>query len=562
MQACPTVPVELRTKDVRGGVVRLPRELRNVTPEERATLDGLLVWRGSLPYLRPDLPLEDWTRDELLRLLDLLERVHEAVAWLDPAAFVQYAFRHERDETRELVNGAHHEEWHRFFDENEIAVLFAPVEHAKTQQIAIGRALWAIGRNPELTMAIVSDTEKQALKIANAIKRHIVANPRVARVFPALRPSPLETDPWTGASFTVARTNLAAKDPTVQVVGVGGAINGARLDVVILDDALDMRNTANEPQIEKVLEWIDSTLFTRIRDGGVLWWIGTPWKTIDPMHQVGDRAGVACARYSAVLNHDEQDPARWIPLWPEEWSAARLAKVYARTTPIVFARKYLCRVRSDENSRFAEIWIKAAKDRGRGFELEPRAPVVDGQIAACFTGVDLGVGKKAKNGRTAFVTLARHGRFARVVSVKSGHFRAPEILQILRDETFRFRSFAYVENNAAQDFLLQFAVEGADPLPVVGWTTGANKHDEQFGVEALAVEYRNGVYILPSGEDGQCDPEVEALANDFLFYDPAVHTPDRIMAFWLARQAMRYGAAATGTPDAGGWAASLLNRPT
>lgn len=556
------IPEELRAKDTRGGRVALPRELSEVTEDERVAVEPLLEWRGSLPYLTPELPLEDWPIDELVELSGLLERVHVALARLDPAAFVQYAIRHERDETVEIRNAPFHEEWHRFFDDHEIAILFAPVEHAKTQQIAIGRVLWHLGRRPELTCAIVSDTSTQAKKIALAIKRHITENPRVRRVFPELRPSPLPDDPWSGEAFTIARSNTSAKDPTVQVVGAGGPINGSRLDLVVCDDLLDSRNTATPEQIAKVLAWIDSTLLTRIRDGGVLWWIGTPWKTTDPMHALAERPGVASTRYAAVLNPDEANHEAWVPLWPEAFSVARLQKLYARTTPIQFARKYLCRVRADENARFSEAWIRRALDLGRGYRFEPRAPVVDGGVVApCWTGVDLGIGKRAKHGRTAFVTIAKHGSRFRLVSLRSGHFRAPEILQILRDETLRFGSFAYVENNAAQDFLLQFAVEGADPLPVVGWTTGANKHDEQFGVESLAVDFRNGLWMLPSGEDGSVEEdEVLALQNDLLFYSPHAHTPDRLMALWFARQAARFGA--SGAPGGAGqsWQHDFLSR--
>lgn len=553
------IPEELRSKAVNRGAVRLPKELDEVTEDERVLVEPLLEWRGSLPYLAPGLPLEEWPVDELVELSGLLERVHVSIARLDPAAFVQYALRHERDESVEVRNAAFHEEWHRFFDEHEIAVLFAPVEHAKTQQIAIGRVLWHLGRRPELTCAIVSDTSTQAKKIALAIKRHITENPRVRRVFPGLRPSPLPDDPWSGEQFTIARSNTSAKDPTVQVVGCGGPINGSRLDLVVCDDLLDSRNTATPEQIAKVLAWIDSTLMTRIRDGGVLWWIGTPWKTTDPMHAIAERPGIASARYSAVVNPDEANQEAWIPLWPEAFSIARLRKLYARSTPINFARKYLCRVRADENARFSEAWIRRALDAGRGYGFEPRAPVVDELVAPCFTGVDLGIGKRAKHGRTAFVTICRHGSRWRVVSLRSGHFRAPEILQIIRDETLRFGSFAYVENNAAQDFILQFATDGADPLPVVGWTTGANKHDEQFGVESLAVDFRNGLWMLPSAEDGEIEEEeIRALQNDLLFYSPHAHTPDRLMALWFARQAARFGAA--GQNGSSSWHQDFLSR--
>lgn len=556
------VPPELGTKDVRGGPVELPRELAEVTEEERQSLAGLLVWRGSLPYFRDDLELETWSRDDLRALGELLERVHVSLARIDPAAFVQFALRHETNEDLEIVNAQHHEDWHRFLDDNPIAVLFAAVEHAKTQQIAIGRALFALGTNPNRTIAIVSDTEGQAKKNGTAIMRHIAENPRVRRVFPGLRPSPLPTDPWSELRFTVERSSLSAKDPSVQCLGVMGAINGSRLDVLIFDDLLDLRNTATNEQIAKILNWIDTTALTRLREDGVLWWIGTPWKRNDPMHVVAARPGVARLEHAAVLNPDEPDPARWIPRWPEQWSVARLRKKWRTMDPLAFARKYLLRIRNDEDARFDLAWIRRAFDFGRGYRLELRQPVIEGVLAPCFTGVDLGIGRKKKNHRSAVVTIAKHGARFRIVGLRSGKWKAPELLQIIRDETTRFRSIAYVENNQAQDFLVQFATEGingADSLPVVGFTTGANKHDPSFGVESLAVDLRNSLWIFPSGDgtDEDIDPELLALRADLEFYDPTAHTPDRLMALWFARMASRFGA---GADAARSWTHDFLNR--
>ena len=53
------------------------------------------------------------------------------------AAFIEYVIAHEKTGKR-LRNAAHHVEWQAFLDANKRAVLWAPVEHGKTQQ-AIGR---------------------------------------------------------------------------------------------------------------------------------------------------------------------------------------------------------------------------------------------------------------------------------------------------------------------------------------------------------------------------------------------------------------------------------------
>jgi hypothetical protein len=63
---------------------------------------------------------------------------------------------------------------------------------------------------------------------------------------------------------------------------------------------------------------------------------------------------------------------------------------------------------------------------------------------------------------------------------------------------------------------------------------------EQWGVESLAVELRNMLWIMPSGTDGQTVAEEGvALWSECLHYDPNTHTGDRLMALWLARECAR-----------------------
>jgi hypothetical protein len=106
----------------------------------------------------------------------------------------------------------------------------------------------------------------------------------------------------------------------------------------------------------------------------------------------------------------------------------------------------------------------------------------------------------------------------------------------------RFDSEILVEDNGAQQFLLDMC-QGR--VPVRGYTTTASrKFSEKFGVESLAVEMRNGLWILPSGGAGLSVPdEGKAWMNEALYYDPEAHTGDRLMASWLAREALRKYAA-------------------
>jgi len=51
-------------------------------------------------------------------------------------------------------------------------------------------------------------------------------------------------------------------------------------------------------------------------------------------------------------------------------------------------------------------------------------------------------------------------------------------------------------------------------------------------------------WVLPSGATGEAvPPEARAWIREMLYYSPGAHTGDRLMASWLAREALRRFAA-------------------
>ena len=494
-------------------------------------------------------------RDDLDELIARAEAKLEALrrrALRDPAAFAEYAIR-DPDTGAELRNGEHHREWHRLATAHDKLVLFAPVEHGKSIQMAVARVLWTLGHRPNAKIAIISNTAEQAEKLLRVVRQNIESNPLVAEVFPNLRRSDRDEDPWRENMITVARTVLS-KDPSVQALGVGGPINGARIDLMILDDVCDFENTRTAEQCQKLVDWFDTTCDTRLRFRSRLIVIGTPWSKLDLLHVLGGRVGYHHARYQAVRNPTA--PAeQWIPLWPEVWPWERLVGTPEkpgkyRTTPVlVFSRKWLCEVRSDELARFKSEWIDRCVALGKGRAFTQRRPqLVNGTPLRCFTGVDLGVGNSARaklksrqqgGAVTSLFTFALDPRGRRMVlRIESGHWTAPEILSRLSWTYRAFESEIGVEDNGAQDFLLQWAETRA--IPITAFTTGANKHHEEYGVEALAVELRSGLWVIPSGASGQDIPdEARAWIGEMLHYTPHAHTGDRLMASWIAREIAR-----------------------
>lgn len=464
------------------------------------------------------------------------------------AALVEYALRDEGTGKR-LHNASFHVEWHELVRAHDLVVLIAPVEHAKSQSIAIGKTLHMIGNNPDLRGALISNTATMAEKLLGQVRTSIERNQRLREVFPNLRRSTKHEDPWRQDRITVERKTVA-KDPTLQAVGAYGPLVGSRLDFIVLDDVLDFDNTRTEEQRKKLVDWFDTTVFTRLVKGGKIFVIGTPWHPDDLLHVLAKRAGFEVRRYSAVHNPDDP-PEQWQPIWPQQWDHARLNHRRLNTTETTFARKYLCRVRLDGISRFKEVWLQRMCQLGIGRTFLATAPkqYVRGPKMPCFTGVDLGVGDQEGNALTVLFTIALMPDKRRlIVDIESGRWQAPDIMDRLESVYRRYDSTIWVESNAAQKFLVQIS---NGRFPVTGFHTGANKWDESAGVESLAVEMRNGLWVMPSGTNGLAiPPEGAAFMNECLYFDPAQHTGDRLMAAWFAREAARkYGAPRTQRRD-------------
>jgi hypothetical protein len=292
-----------------------------------------------------------------------------------------------------------------------------------------------------------------------------------------------------------------------------------------------------------MVDWFDAVAFARQTPGRRfrVWVIGTPWHYEDLLHVLMDRPAYASQVWSAVLNPDDPQD-EWATLWGGVYTPEHARFLWGNSTPHAFARKQLCRVRDDAHGRFQKDWIDLCLRLGAGRSLLdlPPAAYWNGPILPCFTGVDLGVGQREEHDLSVLFTIALMPDKKRlVVDIQSGRWTGPEIVQRIIRTSRRYRSIVVVENNAAQDFILQFAEE-QDDLPIEPFHTGRNKHDEDFGIETIGVELRAGRWVLPASPAGEAiDPEIKLLIRGMMNYTPTDHTADHLVAMWIARERAR-----------------------
>jgi hypothetical protein len=476
---------------------------------------------------------------EANRQLRALDDILVKAARVDVNCFAEYVIQDEQT-GKPIVQAWPHRRWHRLADEHERLMLWAHVEGGKTQQLAVIRTLFALGQNPNLRIGIVSNTAGQAQKILRSISRYVEQSARLRKVFPNLAPSL----PWTGSALTVKRTTLS-KDPSVQALGVHGAILGSRLDLLILDDILDFENARTPEQRKMLIDWYNATLLGRLTRKARVICVGTAWHPEDFMHVVGAQWAAADPGAQVrfpVIDDDSSSPHYGRSNWPQHWPMERIEARRAESSPLEFARQMLCVARDDDAARFKREFIEKALARGNGRKMLPLGIPQLYPGFRTYTGVDLGVSQKDSADLTSLFTILVHPDGTReVIDVDAGRWPGHEIISRIKSAHHRYHSIVWVEDNGAQQFLVQFARDALGSVPIRSFTTGRNKMSPDFGVESLATEMYQGKWMIPN-DSGRTSKEVSAWIDEMLHYDPRGHTGDRLMSSWIAREGARAGA--------------------
>lgn len=480
------------------------------------------------------------------------------------AAFAAYVLRDEEN-GKPIELADMHVEWHDMIDAELRVLIWSHVEAGKTQQISVARTLYELGRNQNARVVVLSKTQGQASKVIRSIAKYIERSPELREVFPSLYPSV----PWTSTSLMVQR-EVFSKDFSVQACGVGGTIVGSRIDILIIDDILDWSNTRTPAQRAELLRWYRSEFVGRLTDDSRVIVVGNAYHPEDFLHMLA-RDGTYVARTYPVELPDGSSR------FPRKWSKRRIAKKRIELGPIEAARQLDCVARKDADVRCKEEWIRQCLARGVGVPLLHSLPddaFADGVRA--YTGVDIGVGKKKKDGKSVcFSILVYPNGDRRLLGVDSGRWGALEIVQKVIDHHLRYRSIVLVEDNGAQKHILEFSHEAAKlraaaaaavavergesvasdavlgreleaitaALAVLPFHTGSNKTHPVLGVESIFAEFAASKWIIPCLEPQPGRYTTSEKISEWLAecenYDPNRHTGDHLMASWFAREGGR-----------------------
>lgn len=484
-------------------------------------------------------------------------------------AFFEFVLREEHTNAS-LKMAPHQVLMFEFVDQFPHCVLMLPVGTSKTFGVA-SMGMRNLGVDPGMRGAIVSATQGQAAKPLRMIKDYIEQSGELRMTFPELRPSPVKSDPWRDDAITVRR-RFGIRDPSLVAVGIGGAIQGSRINWALADDMLNAENTNTEAGRQTTNSWFKTSVFNRLDPRGSRCVVSnTPWHPKDLVHSLRDE-GWPTLRMDVTgdvefynvgewepedkdslrpahpgsmlcrLAANDPDPTNSRPLWTERYDEEAIAKLRRSYTPTDFNRFYRCLARADETSQVKEEWIELCKRRAREMNHLSFVHKYDGPNMT-FTGLDLAVSPGEEHDKCCFFTFeALPSGHRKILEIDIGQWDGPTIVKKILSCAQRYNSIVTVENNGAQDFIRQFALAANASVPVKAYTTGRTKAHPEYGLPSLFVEISNGAWLIPNDRQRRVHPHVASFIEGLLYYAPNRHTDDSLMAAFFAReQAKKWG---------------------
>ena len=222
------------------------------------------------------------------------------------AAFAEYVSN--------LVFPKHLREMERFLDKNPRALVLMPRGHAKTTQL-IHRVARLIGVNQgKIRVGILTSVLSDALARSRAIKA-IIESPHFAEVFEWAQQG-VAGQKWTDEVWTIKGASMG-KDATCFADGLGSIKPGARLDILIGDDMVGMKENATAVQRQKASDTYWQVVDPMLVPGAKRWYIGTRWHEDDFYNDLKEKGTPVMLRRAV-----EGDQI----LWPQMYTVADMDK--------------------------------------------------------------------------------------------------------------------------------------------------------------------------------------------------------------------------------------------
>lgn len=273
----------------------------------------------------------------LLAAATLKHRVHEARK--SPIGLYKFLFTDEAG--KPIVIKWFHKEWNDLVTQHRCVLIEASRELTKTSFV-LAAILWIVGRNPNIRIKLLTETEDNGKKRLAFIDDMITRSDLYHMVFPNVvkDKNPKKSD--TTTTIHLVRT-IDTPEPTIESRGVTSAGTGGRADLIVMDDIVGASNTIKNPSMKpKVIQKVLSDWLGTLVANGRIWGIFSPWAHDDANAYFKKNTNWTYKRYT---HGKPGNPYHTI--FPERWPEKVLRKRRQWFGALLYARMYLCELISN-----------------------------------------------------------------------------------------------------------------------------------------------------------------------------------------------------------------------
>lgn len=271
--------------------------------------------------------------------------IKKALAQKDLLAFTQYTLPY-------FAPAAFHHSYYRQLTEFAMGriqklMITMPPQHGKSEGATRRLPAFLLGRNPECRIAIVSYNTTKARKFNRELQR-ILQEESYQQLFPQTflaggAPQGMRSNHRAYAR-NADECEIVGHRGSFKTLGVGGALTGEPVDVLIMDDLYKDALSAWSPTIrQNIADWYDTVATTRLHNDSQQLLVFTRWHEDDLAGRLLEQEGHYDAQnnplgwqvisFPAIQNvpPSPEDPREMgAPLWPQRHDLPKLLSLKER----------------------------------------------------------------------------------------------------------------------------------------------------------------------------------------------------------------------------------------
>ena len=266
--------------------------------------------------------------------------------------FNKYVIESEEKRRRYLVDHVHGE-WARWYENStsRIKMILVPRGCFKSSFFTVGRTLQALSANRNERILIANATLDNSQRFLGEIKDHLRKNPQLLELY-GDPPFFSKVSKWNEGELEVTGRNLGRREASVTAIGVGGNLVSQHYSKIIIDDLVNLENSATRYQANKVIDWWKRAFSLLDYDGEMLI-IGTRWSYYELYSWILKKFGEQVDVY--IKGAYKEDGSLY---FPELLDAAKLKELRGLQGSYVFSSFYLNNPVDEESALIKKSQIK------------------------------------------------------------------------------------------------------------------------------------------------------------------------------------------------------------